>query len=90
MIEQIEVKKVGPNRAVVKAKLCNLDKCFIDVDDFLNNLKNNGFKIIQKQDSSITITANLWYKEALQVVEDIIVDHLFPETRDCSRYYSCE
>jgi hypothetical protein len=87
MVESIEFKKIGQNKAFLKVVLTKLDSTFTDVGGTLDEFRNCGFNVQLLSTDSAEITCEMWYKDALQTVEDIVVDQMFPETRDCSRFY---
>lgn len=88
MVESIEFRKIGQNRAFLRVVLTKLDSTFTDVGGTLDEFRNSGFSVQHLSADSAEIACEMWYKDALQAVEDIVVDQMFPETRDCSRFYN--
>lgn len=87
MVESIEFRKIGQNRAFLKIVLTKLDSTFTDVGGTLDDFRSCGFNVQRLTPDSAELSCEMWYKDALQTIEDIVVDQMFPETRDCSRFY---
>jgi len=87
MVESIEFRKIGQNRAFLKIVLTKLDSTFTDVGGTLDDFRRCGFNVKQLIPDSAELSCEMWYKDALRTIEDIVVDQMFPETRDCSRFY---
>ena len=73
--------------AYLKIVLTKLDSTFTDVGSTLDDFRSCGFNVQQLTPDSAELSCEMWYKDALRTIEDIVVDQMFPETRDCSRFY---